>query len=154
MGHDEGSNPGSAGRWPGSPPVPEAEFEALCTDIAAAIGADGVSRDPDLLRRHASDWSGIVLSDPRAVIRPRTTEAVAAVLRLCNAAGQAVVVQGGRTGLAGGDSGMAIVDGRQRAARLPPAVRAALRRLMEHAADGTPGDTAGGAPDDAGVVTG
>jgi FAD/FMN-containing dehydrogenase len=104
MSHDEGSNPGSAGRRAGSPPVSEAEFEALFTDITAAIGADGVSRDPDLLQRHASDWSGIVLSEPRAVIRPRTTEAVAAVLRLCNAAGQAVVVQGGRTGLAGGAS--------------------------------------------------
>lgn len=90
------------GRGGGHPPLPEADFDALCADIAAAIGGDGIGRDPDLLQKHASDWSGVVLTQPRAVVRPRSTEGVAAVLRLCNAAGQAVVVQGGLTGLAGG----------------------------------------------------
>jgi FAD/FMN-containing dehydrogenase len=39
---------------------------------------------------------------PLAVVRPLDVDQVAAVLRLCNEAGVAVVPQGGRTGLAGG----------------------------------------------------
>nr|WP_246748648.1 FAD-binding oxidoreductase [Rhizobium setariae] len=39
---------------------------------------------------------------PLAVIRPTTVQQVATALRICNAHGQAVVPQGGMTGLAGG----------------------------------------------------
>lgn len=39
---------------------------------------------------------------PEVVLRPRTTNEVSAILRLCNAAGQALVPLGGRTGLANG----------------------------------------------------
>lgn len=39
---------------------------------------------------------------PALVFRPRGTEDVAAILSACNDAGQPVVIQGGRTGLAGG----------------------------------------------------
>ena len=38
---------------------------------------------------------------PRAVLRPASTEDVAAILRECQSARQRVVVQGGLTGLAG-----------------------------------------------------
>ncbi|MCB1689724.1 MAG: FAD-binding oxidoreductase [Halioglobus sp.] len=39
---------------------------------------------------------------PDVVLRPQTTEQVSAILRLCSAAGQAVVPLGGKTGLANG----------------------------------------------------
>ena len=48
------------------------------------------------------DWTGRFRGQPAAVLRPRDTEQVAAVLALCTAAGLPVVPQGGNTGLAGG----------------------------------------------------
>jgi FAD/FMN-containing dehydrogenase len=82
----------------------DAAFTQLCDDLRNALGANAVSTDPTDRGGHASDWTGLLVAEPRAVLRPRTTDAVAAALRLCAAAGQAVVVQGGRTGLAGGAS--------------------------------------------------
>jgi len=49
-----------------------------------------------------SPWSAIDPVQPRALIRPRSTAEVSTALRLCHAAGQSVVPQGGLTGLAGG----------------------------------------------------
>ena len=50
----------------------------------------------------AVDWTGRFQGHTPAVIRPRDTEQVAAVLTLCTEAGLAVVPQGGNTGLVGG----------------------------------------------------
>jgi len=50
----------------------------------------------------AVDWTGRFQGHTPAVLRPRDTEQVAAVLALCTAAGLAVVPQGGNTGLVGG----------------------------------------------------
>ncbi|MEG2046850.1 MAG: FAD-binding oxidoreductase [Comamonas sp.] len=52
--------------------------------------------------RFHTDWSGQPPVAPLALVRPRTTEEVAAVLRLCHQHRIAVVPQGGLTGLAGG----------------------------------------------------
>lgn len=51
---------------------------------------------------HDSDWTGRFQGKASAVVRPATTEEVAAVLRACTLAGVAVVPQGGNTGLVGG----------------------------------------------------
>ncbi len=66
------------------------------------LGPEIVSTDPAMLERHARDWSVVPGRPPLAVIRPRTTAEVAVALRLCNAHGQPVVLQGGRTGVSGG----------------------------------------------------
>jgi FAD/FMN-containing dehydrogenase len=50
----------------------------------------------------AVDWTGRFRGHTPAVVRPRGTAQVAAVLALCNQAGVAVVPQGGNTGLVGG----------------------------------------------------
>jgi FAD/FMN-containing dehydrogenase len=50
----------------------------------------------------AVDWTGRFRGHTPAVLRPRDTEQVAAVLAACTAAGLAVVPQGGNTGLVGG----------------------------------------------------
>jgi FAD/FMN-containing dehydrogenase len=48
------------------------------------------------------DWTGRFRGDPPAVVRPRDTAQVAAVLALCSGGGIPVVPQGGNTGLVGG----------------------------------------------------
>jgi FAD/FMN-containing dehydrogenase len=50
----------------------------------------------------AVDWTGRFRGRTPAVVRPRDTEQVAAVLACCTEAGLAVVPQGGNTGLVGG----------------------------------------------------
>lgn len=64
---------------------------------------DGViSDEADLMSSHQSDWSGSDPQHPIAVARPQTTEQVSTILAFCNDHGQAVVTQGGLTGLSGG----------------------------------------------------
>lgn len=53
------------------------------------LGDEGVRIHPDAVL-------------PDVVLRPQTTEQVSAILRICSAAGQALVPLGGRTGLANG----------------------------------------------------
>jgi FAD/FMN-containing dehydrogenase len=50
----------------------------------------------------ATDWTGRFRGETPAVVRPRDTAEVAAVLALCTGAGVPVVSQGGNTGLVGG----------------------------------------------------
>lgn len=52
--------------------------------------------------RNAGDASVLPRRAPVAVVRPATTDDLAAVLRLCHANGLTVTVQGGLTGLCGG----------------------------------------------------
>src|SRR5919108_3083620 len=61
-----------------------------------------VSTEPDVLEKHACDWSNVNRQRPVAVLRPRSVAEVSAALKLCHDHGLAVVPQGGLTGLAGG----------------------------------------------------
>ena len=70
-------------------------------DLLTSLG-DMVSTEPDVLDRHACDWSNVNRQKPLAVLRPRTVPEVSAALKVCHDAGIAVVPQGGLTGLAGG----------------------------------------------------
>jgi FAD/FMN-containing dehydrogenase len=70
--------------------------------LAAIVGGDGVSTEAGDLAAYGKDWTKVYTPAPGAVVRPRTTAEVAAVLRACNDANVAVVPSGGRTGLAGG----------------------------------------------------
>lgn len=74
----------------------------LFVELRAALGADGLETGSAIGARHGVDQTGIDPMLPLAVAKPRSTAEVAAVLRLCHAAGQPVVPQGGLTGLAGG----------------------------------------------------
>ncbi|MCP4249279.1 MAG: FAD-binding oxidoreductase, partial [bacterium] len=74
----------------------------LLNDLIAVVGFDHCLTDPDLRAGYEVDWTGRYRGRTAAVIRPGSVEEVAAVLALCNEAGQAVVVQGGNTGLVGG----------------------------------------------------
>ncbi|HEX5540513.1 MAG TPA: FAD-linked oxidase C-terminal domain-containing protein [Micromonospora sp.] len=74
----------------------------LIDDLRAALGAAAVLTDPDLLRGHRHDEADLcAYGMPAVVTRPRTTEEVAAVIRLAAQHGAPVIPQGARTGLAG-----------------------------------------------------
>ena len=74
----------------------------IVAELTQALGADRVLAGQDVPARNRHDWSGLPASRPLAVVLPRQTAEVATALRLCNAAGVAVVPQGGLTGLCGG----------------------------------------------------
>ena len=69
--------------------------------LAAVVGASHVLTG-DAAAGFAVDWTGRFRGHTPAVVRPRDTAEVAAVLALCTEAGLAVVPQGGNTGLVGG----------------------------------------------------
>ena len=73
----------------------------LLRDLAAVVGGPHVLTG-DATAGYAVDWTGRFRGDPPAVVRPRDTAQVAAVLALCSGAGVPVVPQGGNTGLVGG----------------------------------------------------
>ncbi len=74
----------------------------IVDELITALGADVVTRGNSVDKRYWCDWSAIDPTRPLALIRPRSTADVSTALRLCHAAGQSVVPQGGLTGLAGG----------------------------------------------------
>lgn len=78
-----------------------ADPAAFIDALIAAVGADAVQTGDAIPPRHRSDWSSAAPVQPLALVRPRSTEQVAAVLRVCTAHRVPVVPQGGLTGLAG-----------------------------------------------------
>jgi len=75
---------------------------SLSDRLRAELGDSGVLEGAAVGARHRSDMSGTGAAMPQLLVRPRTTAEVAAVLKVCNAAGASLTVQGGLTGLAGG----------------------------------------------------
>ncbi|SBT48558.1 FAD-binding oxidoreductase [Micromonospora auratinigra] len=74
----------------------------LVDELRAALGAAAVLTDPDLLRTHQRDEADLCdAGTPLAVVRPRSTADVVAVVRAAGRHGVPVVPQGARTGLAG-----------------------------------------------------
>ncbi|WP_313335297.1 FAD-binding oxidoreductase [Comamonas sp.] len=75
---------------------------AFWTDLEQALGPNGFSRGADAIApKYWTDWSGTPPVPPLALLRPRSTEEVSALLRICHAHRVPVVPQGGLTGLAG-----------------------------------------------------
>jgi len=78
--------------------------KALMDDLKAFVGPDNVLTDPDRLDAYGHDESPHreIARRPEAVVRPGTTDEVAAVLRLASDHHIPVVPRGGGTGLSGG----------------------------------------------------
>jgi len=74
----------------------------LMAALAAVVGAAYVSADPDVLAARSVDWTGRYRGAAGALVRPGSTEEVAAVLQACREGGAHVTVQGGRTSLVAG----------------------------------------------------
>lgn len=74
----------------------------LLERLRQALGEESVVSADHAGARYHADFSSENPCAPKAVIKPANTEALSQALRLCSAAAQRVVVQGGLTGLAGG----------------------------------------------------
>lgn len=72
------------------------------TRLVAVVGDRHVLTDPDLRAGYETDWTRRYRGTAPAVVRPGSTEEVAAIVRLCRELGVAIVPQGGNTGLVGG----------------------------------------------------
>ncbi|MDK9725440.1 MAG: FAD-binding oxidoreductase [Sterolibacteriaceae bacterium MAG5] len=77
-------------------------MNALIESLRAVVGPAHVLTESADLVPYCADWRGRYRGEAVCVVRPATTAETAEVVRLCAAAGTAVVPQGGNTGLCGG----------------------------------------------------
>lgn len=78
------------------------DVQHTIAQLRQALGDEQVLTGDAISPRHFSDWTRHAPACPAALLLPTSTEHISLALRICNAAGQAVVPQGGMTGLAGG----------------------------------------------------
>lgn len=87
--------------------------DRILVALRELVGARGVVTDTVDLEPFCHDWRHMFKGRPLCAVLPRSTDEVAAVVRLCVAEGLAVVPHGGNTGLSGGatpdDSGRQVV---------------------------------------------
>jgi glycolate dehydrogenase FAD-linked subunit len=74
----------------------------LVKDLRVALGGENVISAPSELEVYDCDAFTLSRNPPAAVVFPQSTEQVAAVVRICNQQGIAIVPRGAGTGLAGG----------------------------------------------------
>lgn len=86
------------------------------------LDAASIVIDPAAMAPYLLDWRGRMRGAARAVVKPRTTEDIAAILRWASDTGTPIVPQGGNTGLSGGatpdDSGRAVILSLERMNRI------------------------------------
>ena len=87
--------------------------DGLLSSLRDAVGDAHVLTDADLRAGYERDFSGRWTGRAAAVVRPESTEGVAAVVAACREAGAAVIPQGGNTGLVGGSVPRAVADREQ-----------------------------------------
>jgi FAD/FMN-containing dehydrogenase len=75
---------------------------AFLREVAEVLGSRYVLVDPDVVAGYTADWTGRFRGSTPAVLRPGSTEEVAAVIGLCRRYEVALALQGGNTGLSGG----------------------------------------------------
>ncbi|MDH3506652.1 MAG: FAD-binding oxidoreductase [Gammaproteobacteria bacterium] len=74
----------------------------LIADMRELLEPSAVLTGEQLGDKYSVDYTGENPHEPLAVLRPKTAQEVAAIMRACHAAAQPVVIQGGLTGLSGG----------------------------------------------------
>jgi glycolate oxidase len=104
---------------------------AELSTLIAALPADSVLVDPDLIGSYRQDWARDPDAGwPLAVVRANSTEDVQAVLRWASAHGVPVVPRGAGSGLSGGstavDGGIVLSVERMRDIRIDPVSRVAI----------------------------
>ncbi|SFP63099.1 FAD-binding oxidoreductase [Pseudomonas borbori] len=75
---------------------------SLIQALREVVGEAGLIADVERMHSYLADWRNAYRGQAALVLRPASTEQVAAVVRLCAEAGVALVPQGGNTGLCGG----------------------------------------------------
>ncbi|XP_047577623.1 D-2-hydroxyglutarate dehydrogenase, mitochondrial isoform X4 [Lutra lutra] len=86
-------------------PVTRLPFSAVSAEDLAAferILPGGVVTDPEVLEASNVDWLRTVRGCSKVLLRPRTSQEVARILRYCHERNLAVNPQGGNTGMVGG----------------------------------------------------
>lgn len=83
------------------PVTPFSPQQALAT-LAELFDTKDLSQEPQALANYGKDWTRVYDPDPLAVVFPRTTEQVQALVKAANQQGFTLVPSGGRTGLSGG----------------------------------------------------
>ena len=85
----------------------------LLDDLKEVVGPAGWTNDPQDLEPHLTEWRKALRGKTQLMLRPSTTEQVAAIVRICARHRVGLVPQGGNTGLCGGaipdDSGEQIL---------------------------------------------
>src|SRR4051794_17558842 len=66
------------------------------------VGAGNLLAEPADTKPYFTDWRKQYTGSAECVVRPGSTDEVAAVVALCAAEGVSIVPQGGNTGLSGG----------------------------------------------------
>jgi FAD/FMN-containing dehydrogenase len=79
------------------PPSPD-----LLAELAQLLGPKGFTTDNDIMQPWLTDWRGKYHGHAAAMLSPASTSEVAAVVALAQAAGVALVPQGGNSGMVGG----------------------------------------------------
>jgi FAD/FMN-containing dehydrogenase len=74
----------------------------LTDRLAAVVGANHISTDPDVLTARSVDHTGRYRGRAAALVRPASGGEIAATLSVCRDAGAHVTIQGGRTSLVAG----------------------------------------------------
>ena len=74
----------------------------LQSQLIAIVGEDKVKTDADSLETFGKDWTKIYPPNPSAIVFPKTTEQVQAIVKFANEHQVALVPSGGRTGLSAG----------------------------------------------------
>jgi len=82
--------------------APTSQIESIAAALRPLLGPQGVLAAGDVPERNSKDWSSAAAIRPQLLLRPANTLQLSAALRVCHEHGQAVVVQGGLTGLCGG----------------------------------------------------
>ncbi|MDG2072611.1 MAG: FAD-binding oxidoreductase [Pseudomonadales bacterium] len=76
--------------------------KAVLAQLCQIVGSDQVHTDELQKQTYGRDWTRFYEPLPSAVVFPRDTEQVSALVKLANDHGLALVPSGGRTGLSGG----------------------------------------------------
>jgi FAD/FMN-containing dehydrogenase len=75
---------------------------ALLSALQAVLGPKGLLTDPNDIAPWLADWRGLYQGASPAILRPGSTQELAAAVRLCARHGVAMVPQGGNTSMVGG----------------------------------------------------
>ncbi len=76
--------------------------------LIAIVGDSFLFQNHNISIAYTQDWDKTCNGKPDALVIPKTTEQVAAILQLCNTHGIAVIPQGGHTGRSGGATPIAV----------------------------------------------
>jgi len=80
-----------------TPPPPDI-LERLC----AIVGPQGAIRERGEMDKYLREWRNRWQGETELVVRPKNAEEVAEIVRVCAKSGTPIILQGGNTGLVGG----------------------------------------------------